>query len=399
MNGQAELCHSDDWQHARDQTRNGLFQAIDRIADTLQSTVAQGDELRRLPASALAALQDSGLIKLKLQKSLGGYEADNALQFEVFERVAYHNAAASWCLFIYTDVLGLAASRLSDEGLATVFGKQTPLLCGGGGMVFGQLKPVDGGYLITGRWPYGSGVDAADWVAVMAMPPDNGPQSAKPLFCLIPRDSVKIVDNWHVLGMKGTGSSDFLSENAFVPHSLTYSLADVPRRGGGLYVLGMMGYVSHTIPAMITGIARSVINNLSETAKSKRSGYTKRATLAQRNSFHTFLGESDIKIKAARALMLENGVRIVADAERRGCSAPENEAECRAAGHYVTRCGIDIISRALFYAGSSAGRSGNALERALRDAHFAGTHYFVSDTSLENHGQLMLGIEGVDPAS
>ena len=95
-----------------------LFARIDDIAPTLAADIARGDELRRLPDASVDALRRSGLLRLKVPRALGGYEAEPGLQFEVFEHMAMVNVAAAWCYFIWADSVGDACARLSDDGLA-----------------------------------------------------------------------------------------------------------------------------------------------------------------------------------------------------------------------------------------------------------------------------------------
>ena len=91
--------------------RDEWFERIDAIAPLLAADVSQGDQLRHLPDSTVAALRGAGLMELKVPAVLGGGEAEPRLQFEVFERMAMSNACAAWCLFIYADSLGGACAN------------------------------------------------------------------------------------------------------------------------------------------------------------------------------------------------------------------------------------------------------------------------------------------------
>jgi alkylation response protein AidB-like acyl-CoA dehydrogenase len=378
--------------------RRYFFDIIDANAATFESDALVSDVSRSLPPASLEVLRSSGLGLLKYPRELGGAEADNALQFEVFERLGYHNAAASWCYFIYADLIGRAAAFLPQKGFEKVFSSGLPLICGGGGMMMGDLTPAPNGYLVSGRWIYGSGIAGADWVILLAAQKvQDGPP--KVLSCVVPQPLVQISDNWRVLGLQGTGSSDFSARDAFVSDDLTFGLAGPPLRGGGIFYLGMMGYVGHTVPATALGIARRALDEAKRIAKEKMRGYGKRVPLARRGVFQAFLGQADLKLRAARAMMIENGRRIVQEAEEMRGMRPENEAEVRAAGCYSTRIAVEVVDEAVNYIGGDAIRQGSRLEQAIRDVHVAATHYFVSDSSLENHAQFLLGLEGADPMS
>lgn len=380
----------------REEWRKYFFDTVDAHSGVFEQEALEGDLIRILPPATLETLKKSDLCLLKYPAVLGGAEADNALQFEVFERLAYHSAVASWCYFIYADLIARVAAFLPESGLEKIFRSGLPMICGGGGMMIGELTPATGGYRVSGRWVYGSGIDGADWVVLLAAQKNKG-GLPEILSCVVPRSDIQVVDNWHVLGMRGSGSSDFLADGLFVPADMTFRFDAPPLRGGAIFRLGLMGYVGHTVPATALGIARRALDEASRIAKEKMRGYGKRAPLAKRGVFQAFVGESDLQLRAARALMLDNGRRIVADAERTGVMQPENEAEVRAAGCYTTRLAVRIVDEAVRYVGGDAIRQGSRLEQALRDVHTAATHFFVSDSSIESHAQFLLGIEGADP--
>lgn len=381
---------------SRDEWRQIFFDEIDSNAEFLERENAAGDDLRRLSPAVIDMLRNSDLRLLKYPAELGGAEADNALQFEVFERLAYYNAAASWCLFIYTDLIGRMAAFLPQEGVDMLFADDLPLICGGGGMILGDLTPVEGGYRVSGRWVYGSGIDGAEWVVVTAAVKDQ-PGPPEIISLLVPKKDIEIIDNWHVLGMRASGSSDFTANDVFVPEALTFRFGNQAQRGGAIFALGMIGYISHTVPATAMGIARRALDEITGIAKAKMRGYGTRTPLAQRGVFQAYVAESDLKLRAARALMIENGLRIVADATSKGTSDPAIETEARAAGYYVTKLAVSIVDEAVRFSGSEGIRQGGRIEQALRDVHVASTHYAISDVALESHAQFILGIEGANP--
>jgi alkylation response protein AidB-like acyl-CoA dehydrogenase len=379
----------------REEWRKLFFAIIDTAAPTLERDAPQGDQLSRLPPDTMEFLRSQELLKLKLPAELGGAEADNALQFEVYERIAYYSAAASWCCFIYTDLIALMSSMLSEEGLATLFANGLPLVCGGGGRLIGDLRPVPGGYRVSGRWQYGSGISGSDWTVAFASDKTQ-PGQAEIIVCSLPTEAVHNEDNWKVLGLAGTGSADFSADDVFVPGKLTFKFGQQRKRGGPQFQLGTAGLISHTVPAVALGVARRVLDDVVKLAKEKQRGYGKRMTIGHRAAFQAFLGKADLRIKAARALMLENGLRLSEQAAS-GLTTTAIEAEARAAGTYIAELAVDIAGEAVRYAGGEAVRNGSRFERALRDVNVAATHYCVNNTSYEGHGQFLLGLEGADP--
>jgi alkylation response protein AidB-like acyl-CoA dehydrogenase len=377
-----------------------LFARVDAIAPILEADIGSGDELRRLPDSTVTAIRGAGLLRLKVPAVLGGDEAEPDLQFDVFARVASSNVAAAWCLFIWADSVGAACARLCDEGVARLLaGGDVPVMSGGGGLRPGALRRVPGGYRLDGTFRYGSGIHAAEWVLLFGLAPDDGSSSGRPEVrgCIIARGDAELLDNWHVLGMRGTGSTDYVVHDAFVPEEMTYRAASVPSRGGRMYRTGLVGYLGYPVPAVTFGVARRVLDELTSTAATTSRGYGRPQVLATRGTFQNFLGEADQRLKAARALMIASGVGLMDAVDHDPGGLRAVEADVRAAGAYAVRVATDVVADAVRYAGGAAMRQGSIYERAVRDLTVAGSHLLVNESAYENHAQFMLGIPGADP--
>lgn len=375
-----------------------MLERVDAIAPVLAADVATGEELRRLPDTTVAALRDAGLLRLKVPAELGGDEAEPDLQFDVFERVALTNASAAWCLFIYADSAGLVCAHLPDAGVERVVaGGDVPVVCGGGGLRPGTLQDVPGGYRLSGRFRYGSGLHAAEWVIAMGLRADavDGPPEVR--VCVVPRDAVEVEDNWYVLGMRATGSNDFAVNDVFVPEEMTYRAGIAPRRGGRMFRTGIAGYLGYPVPAVTLAIARRALDELIGLASTITRGYTRPQLLASRAAFQNFLGEADQRLRAARALMIADGADLMDYAERGVANLRAIEARTRAAGAFAVRTASDVLADTVRFAGGSALRQGSVFERAVRDLTVAANHLLVNESAYENHAQFLLGLAGADP--
>ena len=378
--------------------RDEILRRIDRIAPILEADVDAAEALRRLPDTTVEALRTSGLLALKTPSELGGFEAEPALQYEVFERMGYHSAPAAWCWFIYADSAGAMAARLSDAGLERFLDNgQVPVCCGGGGLRPGALTAVDGGYLLSGKFRYGSGIHHAQWVLLSGFAAGEGETRGRVLSCVVRRDDLKSIDNWHVLGLRGTGSGDYTADSVFVPTELTFNPSGAPRRGGRQYRTGVVGYLGYTVPALCVALARRALDELTERAPTRMRGYAKPSLLAGSGAFQSFLGEADQKLKAAASLMIANGLAHMEHVDRGDIDLRAADADTRAAAAYAVRLASDVMADAVRFAGGEALRKGQYLERAFRDLTMAASHQLVSMTAYENHAQFLLGIPGADP--
>ena len=378
--------------------RRELFERIDAIAPVLAADAALGEELRRLPDTTMDALRDAGLLRLKVPAVLGGDEAEPELQFDVFERVALTNASAAWCLFIYADSVGLVCARLPDGGLERLLADgDVPVVCGGGGLRPGTLRAVEGGYRLTGRFRYGSGIHAAQWVLLQGFVTgdDGAPPSVR--VCIVARDAVEVQDTWHVLGMRATGSSDFAVNDVFVPEDMTFPPAIPPRRGGRVYRTGIVGFLGYPVPAVTLGIARRALDELVGLAPNVTRGYTRPQVLASRPAFQSFVGAADQRLKAARALMIADGNNLMDSVDEGARDLRAIEAGTRAAGAFAVRTAADVLADTVRFAGGAALPQGTVFERAVRDLTVAANHLLVNESAYENHAQFLLGIDGADP--
>jgi len=192
----------------RQENRQKLLDAVDSVRETIITGAEQAEAEMTIPPASINALYDSGLFSLKLPEVLGGAEADPITQMEVLEALALYDSSASWCVMIGATSIGSPGAFLPDEGIQEVFRDGRIPRAAGVGAPTGQVTPVEGGYRVTGRWPFASGIRHSEWVGGgITIPNDDAaPEIRRALF---PTSEVKIHDNWDVMGLRGTGSCDF----------------------------------------------------------------------------------------------------------------------------------------------------------------------------------------------
>jgi alkylation response protein AidB-like acyl-CoA dehydrogenase len=379
--------------------RQELLDTVARIRPDIERAADEGDALMTLPRSSVDLLTSSGLLQIKLPEVLGGREADLITQYEVIEAMAYADAAAGWCLMIGATSIAWPAVYLPDATVQEIF--QGPRAPRAAVMIAptGTARQSEGGYTLTGRWSFASGVRHSDWLSVGALVPD--PQSDRPrhLMFTVPTSAARIHDNWNTIGLRGTGSCDVSLEEIFVPTSFIYDvMTGEPARGGPLYRLGLPAFVAYEHAAFAIGVARRALDALIALAPSKKRGIPP-SPLVQRGSFLRDLGELDLRLRAARALVLERNQAAWAIVTAGGTPDLQLQAELRAAVTLATDVAVDVAAWAHRSAGSSAVYKPNVLERAVRDLFTATQHFVVSGTAYEIHGQALLGITDLNPLS
>jgi alkylation response protein AidB-like acyl-CoA dehydrogenase len=383
---------------ARTAKREVLLAAVERVREPILAGAAAAEESATLPPATVAALYEAGLFSIKLPAELGGAEADPVTQMEVFEAIARLDPSAGWCTMIGATSIGEPGAFLPDAAVAKVFagGRVPTAACGL--VPTGRAAPVDGGYRLTGRWPFASGIRHAEWIAATAFV-DRGPAAPEERrVFVVPASCIRIHDNWQVAGLEGTGSCDFSAADLFVPEAFTWNRAEArPRRGGPIYLLGRPGFVANECVGFALGVARCALDTIAAFAQSKRRGLKAQAAVASRPVFQRALGECDLRLRAVRALAFGLYERAWEEVGAGRVPAPPLQAELRGVATLATEVAVDTATKAFRYGGGGALYRTSILQRCLRDINAAAQHVVVSDVSYENHGKFLLGFPDADP--
>ena len=373
--------------------RRALMDAVESVRDTLEAGAEEGEETGTLPQASVDALYHSGLLRLKMPYVLGGAEADLVTQLDVLEAVCEIEPSAGWCLMIGAASMGGVGAFLPDDAIEEIFADGNPPKTAGVFAPFGKAVPVDGGYLLSGRWSFASGIRHSNWISAGARVITEDPVYPAQVRATMRTSDVQIHDNWRVMGLRGTGSCDFSADGLFVPTSFAYDVSlTEPLRGGPIYRLGRPGFVTNEHSAFALGVARRALNTALEVGQSKTRGYTSVNPLARRPAFQRMLSESDLRLRATRLLnveVLEEASQAVNEGHP---PDPLLQTEMRSLCSYTTDVAVDIVTQAFRFAGGAALFDDSILQRCLRDINAGAQHQMVSDTAYENHGQFMLNL-------
>ena len=382
----------------RQEKRRVLLDAVRSARDAVDACVDESERLGTLAPTAVEAIRKAGLFTLKLPMPLGGAEADPVTQMEAIEELAYIDAAAGWCLMIGATAIGRPGAFLCDDAIAKMFAGGRIPTAATATAISGEAIPVEGGYILTGRWPFASGVRHAEWMVAGARTPARDNTEETSLTLVYPVEKGKIHDNWHVMGLEGSGSNDISVDGLFVPTEFTWETALwEPRRGDAIYRMGRPGFVANEHPAIALGIARRALDEIVTSAPNKKRGNPPTSSLADREAFRGDIARCDFRLRAARALSHE----VFERAYQITCSGrvPDNavQAEMRAVAAHVTFEAVDVATIAFRYTGGSAIHRSHILQRCLRNINAAAQHFMVSDSSLENYGATMLQVPDIKP--
>ena len=380
----------------REELRRHLLDAIARIRPVLEADAEANDSGETLAWSSVVALYREGLLSLKVPRELGGPEVDPQLYLELCDELCYINPSAGWCAFINSTSTAWGGAFLPDAGVQRIFADGRMPIASGAVIPRGLATPVDGGWRVSGRWPFASGSAHSSWLlAGFRIVRDDAP-GPEHMIMACPVEDVQFLDNWQVMGLKGTGSRDFVLTDYFVPNDLAFDLLSTdPRRGGPQFWLGRPGFVTTDHAAFALGVARRALDEISLQAGSYQRGYLA-SPIAQRGALQHDLGKCDQQLRAARALCRE-ALEEAWEFCRRG-ERPDLERQLRLRGAcvYATDIACQVATTAFRYGGGNAIYNDRVLQRCMRDINAAAQHFMVNTSAYDNLGQFRLGMTGVN---
>ena len=375
--------------------RDELLSGIRASREKFESAGDRAEELRTLPHDAVALLRTLGVFWLKTPAELGGTPLPPVEFSDVIEELAYVDTSTAWAAMIGAGCNGLTGGWLPEDGARRVYGAAD----GVRPVVAGQLvprgtgHPVRGGYLVSGRWGFSSGIVHADWL-IGAFKPDSGdggPPTGFPLMIvfLVPKEQAEVIDNWHVAGLQGTGSLDFSLDGVFVPEEMTYRLGTPAVRGGDLFRLGMPAFVSNEVPPLAIGLARRALDDMTELAM-HTARFPGGPTVSERAVFHKELGRAETRIKAARAVHREAMTQAWESAVAGTVPGEEIQLAVTTASIYAVETCSDVVSDLFRYGGGRVLALSNPMQRHLRNVLAARQHVALSEEHYEAAGRYIL---------
>jgi len=376
----------------REEKRTFLLQAVEQVRDAIKDSVTEAETSRTLPNSLFEAIYESGLFWMKLPELLGGAEADPLIQMEVIESLARVDASAAWNVMIGSQSIALPAAWLPDASVAEIFASDDFPVVAGSLMPSGVAIPVTNGFRVTGRWSFASGIRHCRWVNATVRVEGTATTDGEMRRVVIPTADVVIHDNWHSLGLQGTGSCDFSVSDYFVSDDYSWAFSDKPRRGGRLHLLGLPGYVAYEHAALALGVGRNVLDLVTQRAKGKGRGFND-SLLGNRETFQRDLGKFDIELIAMRSMIFDLFGEVWDGLPPGEQPAAAQQAQMRSAATLATEVALEVARNSFRYAGGEAVYGSDPIQKCWRDLATASQHFLVSDSAYENHAKFLLGRE------
>jgi indole-3-acetate monooxygenase len=359
----------------------------------------EAEAMRRTPPRMVEALAAAGLLQMFLPRSLGGAELPPLAAFHAIEELSKADGSVGWCAMIAT-VLSQFTGWLDPAVARAMMGTPTDFRAAGSLRPQGQAREVDGGYRVSGRWNFASGVTYAQWLYCTCKVMDGDAPRLTPAgapltrAAWIPIGSARIEDTWSVVGLRATGSHDFIIDDVFVDKAFTSSFAEPAFEQGRLYSSRLFFVTLWVIVAAnALGIARGAIDAFIDLAG--QSSTSSPVPLRDRAAVQSQVAEVEAILGAARAFVLDT-VAAVWDAVGDIDPGPAI-ARARLAITHAIHEAVRAVDMVFHAAGTNAIYTANPLERHFRDVHVVVQHNAAFAVHYESAGKVLLGLRPTDP--
>jgi alkylation response protein AidB-like acyl-CoA dehydrogenase len=368
--------------------------AINRLAPLIAQHRATFDEARCVPDEVFEALADAGLFRLWLPETFGGPQLSPADFMLIVEAASSLDGSIGW-LVTNGSAMSRVAGYVAEPVAREWFRDPRGFIASATGAV-GKAQKVDGGYRVTGRWPFGSGSHHATQFMGLASNKSSDGRDEPPLCCYFERPDVAVHDTWHVSGLRGTGSCDFEVHDLFVPEQHTHAfMGPKPTQPGFLYRLPTTSIFPWAASVVPLGIARGAMDAFAELAVG-RTRLGTNAALRDRELVQSNFGRIQALHRSGRAFLIETMSDLIAALDADEAKLMQARAIFRVACANAAENAVRIADMITAETGAATIFESCAIERFARDIHAAVKHIAMTPNSYVWAGRIGFGL---DPGS
>jgi alkylation response protein AidB-like acyl-CoA dehydrogenase len=372
------------------------------LAPMIEAAGDRNEAERCIAPEVIAALHDAGLFGMLLPVSFGGGAADIVSFNQVIEAVAAADASTAWCLA--QAVASTNAAGYLDRAVAREIFAPPDGAVAWGPPAGAKALVTDGGYIVNGRWRFGSGSGHCPWLGGHAAvlerdgkPRLDGQGRQVMRTMLFRKEKATFHDIWHVIGLRGTGSNGYEVRDLFVPEAYS-TWRDLPadrRDDGPLYNIPLLTLYGIGFSGVALGVARACLDAFLTLAATKKSagGVGSTGVLRENAVVQSGVAKATARLNSARLFLLEMLREIWQASETGGSFSLEQRAQLRLAITSAMDQARRVVDFAYHAAGTNAIFNGSAFERRFRDMHTLTAQGQAHLSNFESAGQALFGIE------
>lgn len=380
-----------------------LLAAAEAMLPEICAAADEADDTRRVPDWLAQRLNGAGFFHLLTGREHGGMDADPVTAARVIETLSTASPSVGWVTMILATASFWTVRMVPEEVRREIFaevspGEIQPTVIAGTLVPHGRAERGEGGWRVSGQWPFASGCHHATWMPTAAwLHDESGPirdANGAPEWRVfhLPASECVILDTWYTSGLRGTGSTDYTMQDVFVADNYVkkHSLLEEAILPDKRYV-----YPAFNVPmlsAVALGAARGAVDALVELFGGKIDRRNQRP-VASAFDKQADLGMAEATVSSARAYLYDTAARAW-ETILAGEELPRDlRAAMRLACTHAVQASVECVNRVHLAAGASSIYNSSPIDRFFRDAHAVAAHAFVRQTTMADGGQILLGQE------
>jgi alkylation response protein AidB-like acyl-CoA dehydrogenase len=376
-----------------------LLQAVEDLRGEVAAIREDADRLRRLPDPIAKALTERNFYRVLIPREMGGLGADPLTYVKMVEAFSAMDGSVGWN-FAIGGGSSLLAGFVPEPVSREIFAAPDSCVAGAAAPM-GTARIVDGGYRVNGRWSFASGIHQSTWVfagcqLVQGDPPAPVTSGIPMRHVVVPRASVRVLDAWHVGGLRGTGSTDFTIDDLFVPTERSFLMFVGQRYNDAAIFRLPTTFFGIALAAVALGIARGAIEAFVELATEKRPLMSPNL-LRDRPAAQYDVAKAEALVESSREHLYDGIARMWAKVVAREEVDLSLRARIRRAQNHAAESAAQAVTLLYRAAGGSSLYERCPLERAFRDVNAALGHVTLQRGILEDAGRVRLGLKPTGP--
>ena len=373
-----------------------ILKKIAEIGPLLDANAAVDEQNGELTKESFEALKPLRMSHLLATEALGGAQMAPTQVLELLAAISWYSGSAGWVSMVHCCIGAMSAAFLPDSAVERLFAQGTDNRFSGQGAPLGMLTKVDNGYLLTGKWSYGSGFSHATYSHSACFVDDGTGKPAKDengnviVMCAhAPIAEHEQLGNWDVLGLGGTGSIDYGAKDVFIAEDLVFPILTAPpMRQKELFSLGVVGLAAIGHTGWALGAGRRMLDEIAKFARSK-SG--RAGLIGESEKFWHDYGRAEGRYRAARAFVFEVWREIEAKAEAGEMMPTRLVSLVHLAKSEIHEAGVDVCNFA-YRAGGGASLRAGVIQRTFREMMVAANHFTIAPSIVAAAGRDLGGL-------
>ena len=378
-------------------TRNAevLIERASSLVPALRERAAQTNAERKLPQETIADYRRLELTRCLQPAMFGGRGSDYRVFSRMIRTLAQGCGSSAWVAAVHGEHSWIMGN-FSEEAQHEVWDSNPQAVASASVAPNGVAEPVTGGYRLSGRWSFASGSDHAQWIALGSMLKGSGKPEA--WMFLLPMSQVEIVDDWHVMGLCGTGSKSIVVKDVMVPAPRALSMHHLKRGTGPgatvhadnpLYRSPRNLFALFSLSSVIVGLAERAVAELAEYNRERRS---RGLRVADIEAVQLMMAEASAQADTAALVgehTIDRNIKLVESGDE---ITAEHVAWSRRNSAYSVQLAHSAVKLIFDAAGGTALYTSNPLQTIFRDVAAGAAHVSITwHRAAPFYGQIRLG--------